>query len=114
MAAAEVFSDFLEQAEHLLEHGYSAPAASLSGAVLENGMRSLAERNGIPVKPRDDLSALNSKLAANNVYSRLRQKQVAVWIDVRNSADHGRFDEFGETDVADLAKGVRSFLTEML
>ena len=114
MAAAEVFSDFLNQADHLLEHGYSGPAASLTGAVLENGLRSLAERNEIAVKPRDDLSALNSKLAAKTVYKRLRQKQIAVWIDVRNAADHGRFDEIGEPDVADLIKGVRGFLAEML
>ena len=114
MATAEVFSDFLDQADHLLEHGYSVPAVSLAGAVLENGLRSLAERNGIAVKARDDLSALNSKLAAKSVYNRLRQKQIAVWIDVRNAADHGRFDEFTADDVADLVKGVRNFQAEML
>ncbi|MDE2669690.1 MAG: hypothetical protein OXI51_08545 [Chloroflexota bacterium] len=114
MATAEVFSDFLDQADHLLEHGYSAPAASLAGAVLENGLRSLAERNEIAVKPRDDLSALNSKLAGKTIYNRLRQKQVAVWIDVRNAADHGRFDEFTADDVADVVKGVRNLLAEML
>lgn len=114
LAAAEVFTDLLGQADHLLEHGYSLPAASLAGAVLENGLRSLAERNEIPIKPRDDLSALNGKLAAKAVYNRLRQKQMAVWIDVRNAADHGRFDDFGEADVAELIKGVRGFLAEML
>ena len=114
MATAEVFSDFLDQADHLLEHGYAAAAASLAGAVLENGLRSLAERNGIAVKARDDLSALNSKLAAKSVYNRLRQKQLAVWIDVRNAADHGRFDEFTEGDVADVVKRIRNFLAEMV
>ncbi len=114
MATAEVFSDFLDQADHLLAHGYSAPAASLAGAVLENGLRSLAERNEIPIKPRDDLSALNSKLAAKTVYNRLRQKQIAVWIDVRNLADHGRFEEVTREDVAELVGGVRNFLAEML
>jgi len=114
MASAEVFADFLEQADHLLSHGYSAPAASLAGAVLENGLRSLAERNDIAVKARDDLSALNSKIAAKGVYNRLRQKQVAVWIDVRNAADHGRFDDFRESDVADLIRGTRDFLAERM
>lgn len=112
LAAANIFSDFLEQAGHLLSHGYAAPAASLAGAVLENGLRSLAERNDIAVKTRDDLSALNSKIAAKGVYNRLRQKQVAVWIDVRNAADHGRFDDVRESDVADLIRGARDFLAE--
>ena len=82
--------------------------------MLENGLRSLAERNGIAVKARDDLSALNSKLAAKSVYNRLRQKQLVVWIDVRNFADHGRFDEFTKDDVADVVKGIRNFLAEMV
>lgn len=114
MVTAEVFSDFLEQADHLLEHGYSAPAASLAGAVLENGLRSLAERNEIPVKARDNLSTLNQKLSDNGVYNRLRQKQIEAWIEVRNNADHGRFDEFDAGHVADLIKGARGFLAEML
>ena len=112
IAAAAVFSDLLDQADHLLKNEYLMPAASVAGAVLENGLRSLAERNNITVKERDNLSALNSKLADKDVYNRLRQKQVSVWIEVRNNADHGHFDKLTETDVADLIKGVRNFLAE--
>ena len=114
MAAAEVFSDFLEQADYLLKHGYAAPAASLAGAVLENGLRSLATRNDIKVKARDDLSALNNKLAAKNVYTALRRKEVEVWTTVRNSADHGQFHEVTEGNVADLIRGVRNLLAEKM
>ena len=45
------------------------------------------------------------------VYNRLRQKQIAVWIDVRNAADHGNFDDFTNSDVVDLIKGVRHLLS---
>ncbi|MYE31748.1 MAG: hypothetical protein F4X80_03615 [Chloroflexi bacterium] len=114
LATAEVFSDFLDQAHYLLQNGYHIPAASLAGAVLENGLRSLAERNDIAVKPRDDLSALNNKLAAKNVYNQLRRKQVGYWADVRNHADHGRFDAFTESDATDLVSGTRTFLAEYL
>ncbi len=114
LVVAEVFSDFLEQAQHLLENGYKDPAASLAGAVLENGLRSLAERNGIPVKEKDNLSALNNKIAAKDIYNRLRQRQVETWTEVRNAADHGRFDDFGESDVGDLIKGVHDFLAAEL
>ena len=111
LVAAEVFSDFLDQAQHLLGKHYNAPAASLAGAVLENGLRSLAERNGIPVRAKDNLAALNNKIAAKDIYTRLRQKQVETWIEVRNAADHGRFDDFTESDVGDLIRGVRDFLS---
>lgn len=110
LVVAEVFSDFLDQAQHLLENGYKDPAASLAGAVLENGLRSLAERKGIPTRDTDNLSALNNKIAAKGIYNRLRQRRVETWIEVRNAADHGRFDESTEPDVADLIKGVRDFL----
>lgn len=114
MAAADVFSDFIDQADHLLENGYHAPAASLAGAVLENGLRSLAERNKVAVKARDDLSSLNNKLSQRSVYNRLRQRQVEAWAAVRNAADHGRFEDFTEDDAANLVKGVQSFLAEHL
>ena len=39
LVSADIFSDFLEMSEHLLEQGYKEPAASLVGAVLEDGLR---------------------------------------------------------------------------
>jgi len=114
LIAAELFSDFFEQAEHLLESGYKAPAASLAGAVMENGLRSIAHRNGIQVREKEDLSTLNKKLADKEVYGRLVQRKVQVWTDVRNLADHGRFDEFSEEDVRDLIKGAQSLLADYL
>ena len=114
LIAAELFSDFIEQAVHLLESGYKAPAASLAGAVLENGLRSIANRNEITVRERDDLSALNHKLADKEVYNRLVQRKVQVWTDVRNLADHGKFDEFSEKDVRNLIEGAQSFLADHL
>jgi len=44
---AEVFDDFLEQSEHLLDAGYFQPAAVIAGSVLEDGLRKLCSRNGI-------------------------------------------------------------------
>ena len=110
LVAAEVFSDFLEMADHLLDAGYHDPAASLSGAVLENGLRQIAAKHGVTVKARDDLSSLNSKCAAAGVYNRLVQKKAQVWIGVRNHADHGEFSEYQESDVRDMLAGVRDFL----
>ena len=114
LIAAEVFSDFFEQASYLLDNGYTIPAASLAGAVLENGLRSIANRTGVRLSTRDDLSALNQKLGNKTVYNRLVQKKVSVWIDVRNAADHGQFDVFEDNDVRDLIKGSKSLLADLL
>jgi hypothetical protein len=110
LVAAEVFSDFVEMGEHLLEAGYKDPAASLAGAVLENGLRRIAAEGGIKLKTREDIGSLNAKLAQANVYNRLTQKKVQVWNDVRNHADHGEFDQYSEADVRDMLKGVTDLL----
>jgi hypothetical protein len=60
--SAEVFGDFLEMADHLLEQGYKDPAASLCGAVLEDGFRRIAHNRNIEVKTSDDLNSLKDKM----------------------------------------------------
>lgn len=114
LVSAEVFTDFLAMAGHLLERKYKDPAASLCGAVLEEGLRRIATNEGLKVRERDDLSTLNQKLADNGVYTRLVQKQLTVWTAVRNAADHGKFSEYSKRDVADMHAGVSSFLSHHL
>ena len=114
LIAADVFSDFMEMAEHLLDAGYKDPAASLIGAVLERGVRQVASEQGVKLKSRDDLSSLNAKCADAGVYKRLVQKKVQVWIGVRNHADHGEFDEYAESDVREMLNGVRDHLATYL
>ncbi len=114
LALSEVFSDFLEMAEHLLESGYKDPTASLIGAVLENGLQKLAEKNNIPLKPRDDISALNTKLADKKIYTRLTQSQIQAWKKLRDNAAHGKFAEYDEKDVKAFLDGTRAFLVKHL
>lgn len=45
--AAEIFSDFLEMAEHLLEQGYKDPAAVMIGSVVEENLRKFCVANKI-------------------------------------------------------------------
>jgi hypothetical protein len=114
LVAAELFSDFVEMGEHLLDAGYKDPAASLAGAVLENGLQQIATEQGIKLKAREDLSSLNSKCAQAGVYNRLTQKKIQVWTGVRNHADHGEFDEYSASDVGEMLAGVTDFLSTHL
>ena len=114
LVAVEVFSDFLDMAEHLLDVGYHVPAASLVGAVLEDGLRRLAGRHELKVGPSDDIAALNNRLASKNVYSNLVRKQVDLWSATRNAADHGIFDDVKPASVRDMHGGVLTFLGERL
>ena len=114
LLTAEIFTDFLEMSEHLLESGYKDPAASLVGAVLEDGLRRIASSAGVTVKSRDDLGSLSQRCADAGVYDRLAQKKIHLWNDIRNNADHGHFDAYSPEDVADMVRGVANFLNDHL
>jgi hypothetical protein len=115
LVSGEVFSDFLDMAEHLLDNGYKDPAASLIGAVLEDSLRRMCINNTLPVKSGDNISTLNQRLASKKgVYNRLQQGKIGVWNNVRDSADHGRFGEYKEDDVKDMLEAVRKFLDDYL
>jgi len=114
LVSADIFTDFLEMAEHLVEQGYKDPAASLIGGVLENGLKRIARNHNITVKSNEDIGALNSKLAAAQIYNRLMQKRVQVWNDIRNNADHGNFSAYNLDLVEEMLRGVRDFLGQNL
>jgi hypothetical protein len=110
---AEVFSDELEQAEHFLKAGYKAPAAVTAGVVLETTLRKLCETTD-DVEPADKLNKMNDDLARAAVYNKMRADQVRAWAKIRNDAAHGNPDEFTETDVDLMIKGIRDFVASHL
>lgn len=107
---AELFTDFLDMAEHLHENGYHHAAVSLTGAVLEDGLRQIAYTATVKVNRRDDLAALSSKLLQAGTIDPLRRKELGVWTDLRNAADHGDWDQVTDARTGDMIRGVTSFL----
>jgi hypothetical protein len=107
---AEVFDDFLEQAQHLLDNGYYAPAAVIAGSVLEDGLRQLCARNSIAISAKPKLDTMNADLAKAGVYNLLVQKQIVALADLRNKAAHGRWTEFTDTDVRNMINQIRSII----
>lgn len=114
LIAAEVLGDFITQAEELVGAGYHVPAASLAGAVLEDTLRKLCEKHGIPLPGSTKIDRLNADLARKNVYNKLIQKRITALADIRNNADHGHFDKFKKEDVEDMVKWIRGFAADYL
>lgn len=110
----EVFTDFLDMAEHLLDRGYKDPGAMLCGAVLEDGLRRIAQDKQLPVATRDGIAILNDRCKAAGLYGALLHRQVLVWATIRNSAAHAKFGEFTVPDVEAMLVGVRQFLSMYL
>ena len=114
LIAAELLGDFIEQTETLLAAGYHVPAASLGGAILEDTLRKLCERHGVPIPDSSKIDRLNAELARALVYDKLVQKRITAIADIRNNADHGHFDKFRREDVEDMVKWMRSFAADYL
>jgi hypothetical protein len=108
---AEVFDDFLEQAEHLLNQGYFTAAAVIAGSVLEDGLRKLCLKNGITLSAKPKLDLMNADLAKAGVYNLLKQKQITALADLRNKAAHG-LGGFTKEDVEGMVKDVRRFMVD--
>jgi len=114
IVSAEIFDDFLDMAEYLLENKYKDPAASLIGAVLENELRRMCRGNDIPVKSDDNIGSLNQKLFQKPVYGKPQMRQISIWQAIRDSADHGKFEDYNAESVKNMLEGVRNFLASQL
>jgi hypothetical protein len=112
LVEAEVFDEFLEQAEHLLDSGYYQPAAVVIRSVLEDGLRKLCARHDVTLAAKSKLGTMNAALAKQGVYSKLTQKRITELADIRNKAAHGEWDEFTKTDVENVLRDVRHLMEE--
>lgn len=111
LVQAEVFDSELEQAKELLSSGYKLASAVICGVVLETALRDLCDRNSIP---HGKLDAMNARLAKAGIYNKLQQKRITAIADIRNSAAHGKPEEFTDLDVDNMVRDVESFLLSYL
>ncbi|MDO3696000.1 HEPN domain-containing protein [Wenyingzhuangia sp. chi5] len=118
IVSSEIFSDFLEMADHLLENDYKDPAAVMIGSVLEEHIRQLCISNGIDTTFEKDgktinlkADRMNSELAKAGVYNKLDQKNVTALLDLRNKAAHGNYSEYDKAQVKLMYDSVFNFIT---
>ena len=114
LAHADVFSDFLEMASHLVDTGYKDPAAVVAGSSLEAHLRCLAQKHGVEVddvhgKPKK-ADLINAELVKAGAYEKLDQKNVLAWLDLRNKAAHGEYSTYSVDQVRLLIGSVRDFI----
>jgi hypothetical protein len=109
LITAEVFTDFIEQAEYLLNEGYKLPAAVLMRGVLEDSLRTLCKKAQIVLSDKPKLDWMNTELVKAGVYNTNVQKQVTAWAGIGNSAAHMKIDEFFEANVKDMISGIINF-----
>lgn len=111
LVQAEVFDTELEQATELLGSGYRAAAAVIAGVVLETSLRELCDRHSIG---QGKLDKMNADLAKAGIYNKLQQKRITALADIRNSAAHGKPEEFSDRDVEDMIRDITRLVAEHL
>ena len=120
-----VVSDYMGQAEQLLGEGVRGqydhvPAAVLAGAILEDALRRLCQRQTPPIDvQRSDgspktLDPLITDLQKVPVFNKAKADQLKSWAKIRNYAAHGEFAEFNRRDVEAMIPGVRAFIADYL
>ena len=113
---ANIFADFLEMAKYLLAEGYKDPAAVIVGGVLEEHLRKLCDKHGIATtssgKPKK-ADTLNAELSSAGIISKLDQKNITAWLDLRNKSAHGNYSEYTQQQVELLHQSVQDFLTRV-
>ena len=107
LVQAEVFDSELEQANELLSSGYLSAAAVIAGVVLETALRELCDRGNIS---HSKLDKMNADLAKAGKYNTLTQKRITALAAIRNSAAHGKADEFTKQSVINMIDEVEQFL----
>jgi hypothetical protein len=118
LVQADIFADFLEMGEYLLKEGYKDAAAVIIGAVLEDSLKKLCEKNGISICHDNGkqltIDPLNAALSKAEIYSKLNQKQITTWAHIRNKAAHGEYNEYEKNQVEMMLLFVQSFAEQYL
>ncbi len=114
LVSAEVFADFLVQAEVLLDNDYKDAAAVIIRAVLEDGLRRVCLSKGIEVKPRQGVDDLASQLTRHNVLTAVQKSEIDGKRELGNSAAHGRFHEYRKADVVAFHEFVQRLLATII
>lgn len=106
---AHVFSGEHEQATHLLDGQWKTPAAVIAGTVLETTLREMCDQHP-NLAPKQSANAMIQGLAKEGVINQMRADQLRAWTKTRNSAAHGKPDEFNDNDVTRMIDGIRDFI----
>lgn len=106
LVQAEIADSELDQARELHKSGYVSAAAVVAGVVLETTLRALCDSHGIP---HGKLDKMNADLAKAGQYNALMQKRITALDAIRNSAAHGKPEEFSSADVAAMIEDVERF-----
>ena len=112
LVAGVVLDSVLEQAKHLAENSYKDPAAVLGRVVVEDALRRISREESLADTGK--ASGLNDALRDKGRYTKPQWRVIQSWLDIGNSAAHGKFSDYDDSDVQTMIKDVERFLAQEL
>ena len=107
-------------ATHLLSEGYKDAAAVIAGSTLEEHLRQLAGKHSVTTEHAQKgrtvpkkADRLNADLAKAAAYKKLDHKNITSWLNLRNDAAHGQYEEYSQVQVELMVQGIRDFLARV-
>jgi uncharacterized protein (DUF2164 family) len=111
---ADIFNDFLEMGEYLLNEGYKDAAAVMIGGVIEEHIKKLCLKNSLSLFRPDSkpisTNQLVSDLYSKNFINRGDSKNLTAYLEIRNNAAHAKYADYNEENVKIMLLGVREFI----
>ncbi len=114
--SATVFSGLLDEADYLVRKKYLRAAAIISGAALEEGLKSRARSESIEIGQKETLNPLIQKLKAPEVgiLTAFEAKELEVIAKMRNDAAHGGEFNYSKKQVEEVLTKIEYTLNRLL
>lgn len=113
-AQIDVVSDFLDQANTLLEtkNVHPATATVLIGASLEEFLRNWVDDSGLSIgNQKKGIDSYAKTLKKSNLIDTQDMKDITAWAGLRNHAAHGHWDEVkNKNKISLMLQGVNLFM----
>jgi hypothetical protein len=111
--AAENFDNFLDHASFYHKGDKKIESSILASAVLEDTMKKIGTKNGVPTKGLS-LDQITDELVKADLLTQVKAKRVKAYAGVRNHALHAEWDDFDIKDVGEMIKGIRELIEDNL
>jgi hypothetical protein len=113
-ARVEASTDLMEQVGTLLDDKriHEAAPIVLAGAALEEFLRSLIARHGVPFSRKPGIAAYSEELRKADVLNAQDAKDITAWAGHRNAAAHGEFDKTSVEQARIMADGINLFMRQ--
>ncbi|MDE0520717.1 MAG: hypothetical protein OXH79_02040 [Boseongicola sp.] len=111
----DLFDSEISAAKHLLDRGHVRAAGAVAGVVLEEHLKSVAQRHGFRTRKKaPGISDYNEFLKSQSVVDIVTWRRIQGLADIRNLCDHAKDRAPTEEDADDLILGTERMLKSVL